>query len=38
MGGGGGSTKQFVPISVHGPPNIFNDDGWATKHTNKVCA
>ena len=29
---------EIILADLDGPPNIFNDEGWATKHTNKVCA
>ena len=29
---------QILKVVMDGSPNIFIDDGWATKHTNKVCA
>ena len=29
---------EIILANMGGSPNIFNDNGWATKHTNKMCA
>ena len=34
----GGGEHEIILADMGGPPNIFNDDGWARKNTNKVCA
>ena len=41
--GGGGAegiwwSHEIILAGIDGSPNIFNDDGCATKHTNKVSA
>ena len=45
LGGGGGWRAEglwwgheIILADLGGPPKIFNDEGWATKHKNKVSA
>ena len=29
---------EIILVDMGGSPDMFNIDGWVTKHTNKMCA